>query len=511
MKLSRLISSSCSLICKEIEKYIKKENDKLKEELEKAGYLDIAYTLSVAEEIEEKLSKILQGKTDKFILLLNENPNATISEIIDMLPNFNADSSVVNDINLMFKDEFEKSVPKISNTYIQSIDKELELKKMTNRTSDWIESWSEDLSKIMEVTSEEQLNNTLSVALKEGKSVTTVAEELTDSSIVTSAKRARTTAITEMLRANSVSAQEAYIQSPAVSQKKWRHTGARKNNPRSNHVNINGQIVNINEPFELIGADGTTYYPMYPRDTILPPSESVNCHCIHQPIVDKEIIGLSIEEREKLQKNCINDDNKAWKKAQKEQGISEKKKEKNKNNSVDLNYIKSKEYKEKFNGITGNKKVDNRIYSQSKAMLTHRNGTDKEDMCLINSVTGKIEGKQTSSKTDFGVDYNDSLNEAIDNNSEYSLIAVHNHPTNNPPTGSDIISAGGHKYKMGVVVTHDGRVFTYKAGDIPFSENAFAKRVDKYRSSEYNLSESNAILQTLQDFKNTHGIDWSER
>ena len=144
-------------------------------------------------------------------------------------------------------------------------------------------------------------------------------------------------------------------------------------------------------------------------------------------------------------------------------------------------------------------------------MLTHRNGTDKEDMCLINSVTGKIEGKQTSSKTDFGVDYNDSLNEAIDNNSEYSLIAVHNHPTNNPPTGSDIISAGGHKYKMGVVVTHDGRVFTYKAGDIPFSENAFAKRVDKYRSSEYNLSESNAILQTLQDFKNTHGIDWSER
>lgn len=314
-----------------------------------------------------------------------------------------------------------------------------------------------------------------------------------------------------MLRANSVSAQEAYIQSPAVSEKKWRHTGARKNNPRKNHVDMDGQIVPVNETFELIGTDGVTYYPMYPRDTILPPSESVNCHCIHQPIVDKEIIGLSIEEREKLQKNCINDDNKAWKKAQKEQGISEKKKEKNKNNSVDLNYIKSKEFKEKFNGITGNKKVDNRIYSQSKAMLTHRNGTDKEDMCLINSVTGKIEGKQTSSKTDFGVDYNDSLNEAIDNNSEYSLIAVHNHPTNNPPTGSDIISAGGHKYKMGVVVTHDGRVFTYKAGDIPFSENAFAKRVDKYRSSEYNLSESNAILQTLQDFKNTHGIDWSER
>lgn len=325
MKLSRLISSSCSLICKEIEKYIKKENDKLKEELEKAGYLDIAYTLSVAEEIEEKLSKILQGKTDKFILLLNENPNATISEIIDMLPNFNADSSVVNDINLMFKDEFAKSVPKISNTYIQSIDKELELKKMTNRTSDWIESWSEDLSKIMEVTSEEQLNNTLSVALKEGKSVTTVAEELTDSSIVTSAKRARTTAITEMLRANNVSSNEARMQSPAVTYKKWRHSGSRKTVARENHIDMDGQLVAKEKPFVLKGANGITYNPMYPMDISLPPSESINCHCIAQDIVDESILGLSLEEREKLQNNAINIDNKKWKEEQKELSRKNKK------------------------------------------------------------------------------------------------------------------------------------------------------------------------------------------
>lgn len=325
MKLSRLISSSCSLICKEIEKYISKENDKLKEELEKAGYLDIAYTLSVAEEIEEKLSKILQGKTDKFILLLNENPNATISEIIDMLPNFNADSSVVNDINLMFKDEFAKSVPKISNTYIQSIDKELELKKMTNRTSDWIESWSEDLSKIMEVTSEEQLNNTLSVALKEGKSVTTVAEELTDSSIVTSAKRARTTAITEMLRANNVSSNEARMQSPAVTYKKWRHSGSRKTVARENHIDMDGQLVAKEKPFVLKGANGITYNPMYPMDISLPPSESINCHCIAQDIVDESILGLSLEEREKLQNNAINIDNKKWKEEQKELSRKNKK------------------------------------------------------------------------------------------------------------------------------------------------------------------------------------------
>lgn len=313
MKLDTLIYSSCSLICKEIERYIKKEDDKLADFLEKSGYQDVAYTMSKVAELEDKLIDILQGQTDAFITLLENNPNANISEIIDMLPEFNSKSSVASSLKKLFKTEFEETVSQIATSYIQSIDEELELKTMTNRTSDWINNWSVELSDIMEVTSEEKLNNILSDAVKEGKSVSTVAKELTDSGIVESASRARTTALTEMLRANSVAAQEAYIQSPAVSQKRWRHTGAKKNNPRSNHVSINGQIVNVDEPFELIGANGTTYYPMYPRDPILPPSESVNCHCIHQPIVDKDVLGLSLKEREKLQNNCIKIDNKSLK------------------------------------------------------------------------------------------------------------------------------------------------------------------------------------------------------
>ena len=324
MNIDTLVYSSCSLICTEIERYIKKEDDKLADSLEKSGYEGVAYTMSKVTELEDKLIDILQGQTDAFITLLENNPNATISEIIDMLPEFNSKSSVVSSLQNLFKTEFEETVPQIATSYIQSIDDELKIRTMTNRTSSWINSWSEELANIMQVTGEEKLDRTLSNALKDGKSVATVAQELKDSNVLNSATRARTTALTEMLRANSVSAQEAYIQSPAVSEKKWRHTGARKNNPRKNHVDMDGQIVPVNETFELIGTDGVTYYPMYPRDTILPPSESVNCHCIHQPIVDKEIIGLSIEEREKLQKNCINDDNKAWKKAQKEQGISQR-------------------------------------------------------------------------------------------------------------------------------------------------------------------------------------------
>ncbi len=38
--------------------------------------------------------------------------------------------------------------------------------------------------------------------------------------------------------------------------------------------------------------------------------------------------------------------------------------------------------------------MNEQIYAQAKAMLTHRNGTDREDMCLIDSKNGKIVGSQ---------------------------------------------------------------------------------------------------------------------
>lgn len=194
-----------------------------------------------------------------------------------------------------------------------------------------------------------------------------------------------------------------------------------------------------------------------------------------------------------------------------ESGISSKLKFASTDNSVDLDYISSNEYHNKFKGITGNSKIDEQIFKQSKAMLTHRNKTDKENMCLIDSRTGDIVGRQAHLETDFGIDYNDSLNNAIKNNPKDTLISIHNHPTNNPPTGSDIVSNGIRGYRLGIVVTHDGKVFTYKAGNTPFSSLTFSKSVDKFRGAPYNLNEYSAIIQTLKDFEKLFGIYWSER
>lgn len=130
-------------------------------------------------------------------------------------------------------------------------------------------------------------------------------------------------------------------------------------------------------------------------------------------------------------------------------------------------------------------------------------------MTLIDSRTGKIAGRQSKSSSEFGVDYNASLRNAIALNPPDTLISIHNHPTNNPPTGDDLVSNGYHRYKLGVVATHDGRVFTYRAGSRPFTSNYFAKVVDNYRGKGYN--EVEAIEQTLQEFAKDYGIEWSER
>ena len=126
--------------------------------------------------------------------------------------------------------------------------------------------------------------------------------------------RARAAALTETLRAHSVAQQEALVQNPAVESKEWVHTGEYRNTPRENHVAMSGVIVPKDEPFTLEGLDGVTYYPMYPRDPILPPGESINCHCIHRGIVNADILGLPLEERQRLQQEAIDADDGAWEK-----------------------------------------------------------------------------------------------------------------------------------------------------------------------------------------------------
>ena len=90
------------------------------------------------------------------------------------------------------------------------------------------------------------------------------------------------------------------------------------------------------------------------------------------------------------------------------------------------------------------------------------------------------------------------------------MIGIHNHPTNIYPTGSDFAAAGYRGYAFGVMVTHEGRVFTYNAGNKPFLPRLFDERVDKYVDAPYNLSIEKAHERALKEFEKEYGITWKE-
>ena len=180
------------------------------------------------------------------------------------------------------------------------------------------------------------------------------------------------------------------------------------------------------------------------------------------------------------------------------------------NNAVDLEYISSEEYKRKFDSFSDNKELNDQIYEASKKILKHRNGTDYEDMYLVNKHSGMVEGTQTDCNNILQVDYNDSLVNAITNNVEKSLIAIHNHPTNILPDGADYVSLGYRKYSEGVVVTHNGKVYTYNVGNRPFTSGVLDRRIFKYYSMPYNMSMEDAHVKALETMREDYGIEWRE-
>lgn len=178
-------------------------------------------------------------------------------------------------------------------------------------------------------------------------------------------------------------------------------------------------------------------------------------------------------------------------------------------NRVDLDYIRSSSYRRKFNQITDNSKVNDAIRQYATASLVHRNGTDGEDLYIVNAKTGELLLRKISSKNVLEVNVKrEEIASLLKNKT--SLIGIHNHPTNILPTGSDFAAAGYRNYKFGVIVTHDGRVFKYSSGNRPFLASLLDNRIEKYQGKEYNLSKEEAHIKALNEFRKEYGITWEE-
>lgn len=176
-------------------------------------------------------------------------------------------------------------------------------------------------------------------------------------------------------------------------------------------------------------------------------------------------------------------------------------------NDVDLNYIKTEDFRKKFSKITDNTAVNDAIRKYATAMLTHRNGTDGEDLYIIDS-KGELLLRKIAGKNELGVSITKEESKEI--REEGKCIGIHNHPTNVPPTGSDFSAAGYRRYDFGIVVTHSGRVYKYAAGERPFLPVILDSMVDKYTKPPYNFDVEKAHVKALEKMKEEYGVKWQE-
>ncbi|MDU0154453.1 MULTISPECIES: phage head morphogenesis protein [Bacillus] len=258
------------------------------------------------EEYEKGIAKLLRRQRKKFLDGLNGFISKDSKETLEALLMFFTQ-------NLFAEDDFEEEFQELTEGFLQqtieelavvimdSIDPEVPFKILSNRTVNWIKDWSKELAEIMKLNTHETVENVLEEAIENGSSIQDIELTLKDMPQF-DRERARTTAITEVLAASSAAQHESYAQSPAVKKKKWRHSGGKKNNPRENHIDLDGTVIGVDEEFQMPGSSETC---MFPRDPKLSAGERVNCHCVLSPVVDNEILGLSAEEKEKIRREAL--------------------------------------------------------------------------------------------------------------------------------------------------------------------------------------------------------------
>lgn len=314
MKYSKRAFKVCR--CREltaaIDAYLARADSDLEKELGGAGFVDPKKTVQDVSDLEEEITAALEQDT-KYIVETTDDYELLSNYAETGLQKATEDQRLIKKLARTFNATFSKIIPAYAEEYIKLTDKDLQMMMMSKRTVAWIESWSGDLARIMKLNDNQVIENILSKGLKDGASIKQFADMISDAGVRDAGFRARRVALTEVLRAHSVAQHESIEQSPAVTGKMWRHSGAYRIEPRQNHVDMDdGTVVPKNEPFTLYGADGLTYYPMYPRDSMLPPGESINCHCVEQPIVDESILGLSLEERQRLQAEAVAEIDEEW-------------------------------------------------------------------------------------------------------------------------------------------------------------------------------------------------------
>lgn len=165
--------------------------------------------------------------------------------------------------------------------------------------------------------------------------------------------------------------------------------------------------------------------------------------------------------------------------------------------AVDWNAINTKGYQDGVISLTDGKKVlGTSVCKVAKTMLQHRQGTEQEDLYLLDARTGNIVYKDDTSTAKMGVEKTPELTALLSKDDEKRYISVHNHPKDGYPSAADFNALYDNpKIKYGIIVGHKGTVYKYTAPKKRIPELDIELAIVKYEKKGYSkhLAKENAF------------------
>ncbi len=311
MKKKMIPKSAVQSLIKAIDRYIAKADQNFRDEIESEGFLAADAAMEAEEALENGMTDAINDHVDGVLDTLGDA--SSLKRYVEKTwPEIQKETELRDKLHDLFYVQFTQLLHTGVVAYLKDSDEEVgtaaeEDGRVTPYATEFINGWSGQLSEIMHLSTDRQINKILVDSAEKNLSISETALAIGKSGIRSPGARSRVVAQTEVLRIESYSHLEAMRQDPAATEKEWIHTGTHKNKPRENHVAISGQTVPIDQPFSLSG-----YSPMCPRDTNLPAGESINCHCIMRQKKDSAVLGLSADERKALREKYLNQAEEEW-------------------------------------------------------------------------------------------------------------------------------------------------------------------------------------------------------
>lgn len=279
---------------------IKEDEENLEEEIGEIEGLETV--IDSINKYEKKLAKLFRKQKKYYIDGINEYiaKDVALKDLINyVMQDLTAADTFINSMSDITIEFLQITIKELCTIMMDTIDKDVQFEVFSQRTIDWISNWAFQLGQLMQINTSKALETLLNNALENGEGINKIVEELKELPEF-DRRRAKVTAVTEMLTAHSRSLWESYSQSPAVTGKTWKHSGGKAIEPREDHKALDGTTINVDD-FFLVGGEKA----QYPRDTSLSAKQRVNCHCTLGPSVDQDIIKLSKEEKLKLREQAL--------------------------------------------------------------------------------------------------------------------------------------------------------------------------------------------------------------